>query len=118
MENFYDIDFEKVGQQIKRARKSIGLSQEAAAGHAHISSQFWSSVELGRERASINTYRQIAAVLGLALNDIFYDDSEIARLHNSATRDELLSDCTLGEKEIISEVISALKVAMRKHRAL
>ena len=116
MENFHDIDFKTVGARIRNARKTQGLTQEKAAEMAFITGQFWSLVESGRTRASVNTYRQITAVLGLTLDDIFYDDMVNIRLHKSFSKEELLTGCTVIEKAIISETMLALKGILERNR--
>ena len=116
MENYHEIDFKKVGARIRGARKNLGLTQERAAEKAFISSQFWSRLELGQERASMTTYQQIAAVLDLTLDDIFYDDATSIRLHKAFSKEGLLAGCTASEKAIISEMIFALKEVLERNR--
>ena len=116
MDTFHDIDFEKVGARIRGARKNLGLTQEQAAEQAFISSQFWSRLELGQERASMTTYRQIAAVLDLMLDDIFYDDATSIRLHKAFSKEGILTGCTDSERAIISETMLALKGVLERNR--
>lgn len=116
MEKFHEIDFKIVGARIRKARKEVNLTQEKAAEHSFISGQFWSLLETGRERASVNTYWQIAAVLGVTLDDLFYDDAVTMRVRKTFSRDGLLADCTDTEKAIISETFVTLKVILKKNR--
>ena len=116
MENFYDIDLKKVGARIRSARKTLGLTQAKAAERAFITSQFWSLVETGHERASVNTYRQITAVIGLTLDDIFYDEATSIRLHKAFSKEGILADCTASERAIISEMMLALKEVLERNR--
>ena len=116
MENYHDINLKEVGARIRNARKNIHLTQERAAERTFISAQFWSRVELGHERASVNTYRQIAAVLGLTLDDIFYDDATGTRLLKAFSKEGLLADCTVSEKVIITETMLALKEILVRNR--
>jgi len=115
MENFYDIDLKIIGARIRNARKKLGLTQAKAAERSFITSQYWSLLESGRERGSINTYRQIAAVLDLTLDDIFYDDATSLRLHKAFSKEGMLTDCTILEKAIISETIFALKIILERN---
>jgi len=116
MENYHEIDFKKVGARIRNARKKLNLTQERAAERTFITGQFWSLLESGRERASVNTYRQIAAVLGLTLDDIFYDDATSIRLLKAFSKEGLLADCTVSEKAIITETMLALKEILERNR--
>jgi len=71
MEKIHDINFKKVGARIRNERKVRGLTQAQAGEQAFISGQYWGLIELGRERASINTYLRIANMFGLTLDDFF-----------------------------------------------
>lgn len=115
MENFYEIDFKEVGLRMKKARKECGLTQAQAAEQAFITGQFWCLLELGKERASVNTYRQIAAVLGLTLDDLFYDGALTRRLNKTFSRANLLLECTNQEKAIIGEMLLSLRDILIKH---
>lgn len=116
MEKFQEIDFKKVGACIRNARKALSLTQERAAERANISSQFWSLIESGRERGSVITYRRIAAVIGLTLDDIFYDDATNLRLHKAFSKEGILADCTTYERAIIGETMLALKGTLERNR--
>jgi len=116
MGNFHEIDFKIVGARIRDARKKLNLTQEKAAERAFISSQYWSLLESGRERASIGTYWQISAVLGLTLDDIFYDDATSIRLRKAFSKESILDGCTIFEKAVVSEAMLALKNILERNR--
>jgi DNA-binding XRE family transcriptional regulator len=116
VKNYHTFDLKEIGTRIRDARKKHCLTQESAAEKAFITGQFWSLIESGRERASVNTYMQIAAVLNLTLDDIFYDNATILRLNKAFSQDSLLSSCTVTEKAIISETIMALRNAFIRNR--
>ena len=118
MENYHEIDLKEVGERIRSARKILGLSQDEAAHRAYITNQFGSRLELGHERASVNTYRQIAAVLELTLDDIFYDDATSIRLHKAFSKEGIIAECTVFEKAVISEMIFALKGILERNRSV
>ena len=118
MENYHDIDLKEVGARIRNARKKQGLTQEKAAERTFITGQFWSLVESGRERASVTTYRQIAAVLGLTLDDLFYDDATGIRLLKAFSKEGMFADCTVSEKVIITETMLALKEILVRNRKI
>jgi len=117
VENFFKIDLKVVGARIRSARRELGLTQEKAAELSFITGQFWSLLESGRERASINTYLQIAAILGLTLDDLFYDDAMALRVHKSFSYEGLLADCSDYEKAILSESLFALKTILERNRS-
>jgi len=116
MENDHNIDLKKIGARIREARKAIKLTQEQAAERSLISGQYWSLLESGRERASVNTYWRITAVLGLTLDDIFYDDVTSIRLLKAFSKEGILADCFVSEKAIIGENMLALKEILKRNR--
>jgi len=115
MENHREIDFKEVGTRIREARKARNLTQEKAAERVFITGQFWSLLESGKERASVDTYKRIAALFDLTLDDLFYEDATSIHVQKSFSRGELLTDCSVRERKIIGEVLFALKNAIRKY---
>lgn len=114
MENHHEIDLKAVGARIRNARRKAGLTQEKAAERAFITSQFWSRIENGHESAKVGTYRQIAAVLDLTLDDLFYEDAELMRIHRNTSFDGFMADCTPYERAILAELmLSARKILLR-----
>ena len=115
MENHRTIDYKEVGARIREARKVLNLTQEKAAEHVFITGQYWSLIESGKERASVDTYKRIAALFEMTLDDLFYVDAKHIQAQKAILRDALLIDCSLKERKIIGEVLLALKTAIRKY---
>ena len=116
MENYHEINFKEVGARIRKARRELKLTQEKAAALAFITGQFWSLLETGRQSASIGTYRQIAAVLNLTLDDLFYEDTELMLIRKNSSFDCVLSDCTSYERSILIELIHSTKGILVRSR--
>jgi len=107
-----------VGERIRNERKSRGLTQARAGEMALISGQFWGIVESGHVRASVCTYLRIAEMFGLTLDDLFYDNATIMRLHKAFSIEGIISECSVTEKAVISETILALKGILERNRSL
>ncbi len=116
MEKKHEIDLKTVGGRIRAARRRLGLTQEKAAERTDITGQYWSLLETGRERGSVNTYLQITAALDLTLDDIFYEKIGVKRTEKGLLDGHGLSDCTSEERLIISETVHALKAALKRTR--
>ena len=116
MKEFQEIDLEKVGERIRNTRKKLNLTQEMAAEEINLSSQFWSRLESGHERASISTHRRITAVIGLTLDNIFYGDATRIRLYKEFPKEGVLEGCMAPERAIISEMIFAMKGVLERNR--
>ena len=116
MKIIYETDLKKIGSRIRYARNKLRITQEHAAEQMSKTGQYWCLIETGKERASICTYQQICKILGLTLNDIFYDDAANMLLHKAFAKESLLLDCTDNEKAIISEIVLALKDSLKRNR--
>ena len=61
------IDTMALGKAIRRHRKSIGLTQQDAAGLCGVGERFLSELERGKESASLGKALQVIRRLGLRL---------------------------------------------------
>ena len=61
------IDTRALGKEIRRHRKSIGLTQQDAAGLCGVGERFLSELERGKESASLGKALQVIRRLGLRL---------------------------------------------------
>jgi putative transcriptional regulator len=118
MQKKFVFDLRVVGKRIKKARKTLKLTQEEIAGKVDISGQYWSMVETGRYGGSVNTYLQIAAALGLTLNDLFYDEAELICATKEFNMDGWLSDCDEFEKAVLLDFLLAMKPILKKRREM
>jgi len=116
MQKKFVFDLSVVGKRIKKARKHLKLTQEEIAGRTDISGQYWSMMETGRYGGSVNTYLQIAAALGLTLNDLFYDEAEIILLAKEFCLDGWLSDCDEFERAVLLDFLLAMKPILKNRR--
>ena len=116
MEKKYELNLQVVGGRIREVRKNLQLTQEKAAERTELTGQYWSLLETGRERGSIIAYLQIAAALGLTLDDLFYDDATNIRIQKAFSNEASLKDCTSVEKAIILETLFALKGILERNR--
>lgn len=61
------IDARALGKAIRDCRKSIGLTQQDAAGLCGVGERFLSELERGKETAALGKALQVARRLGLKL---------------------------------------------------
>ena len=62
---------ELVGRNMKRIRVSKGVSQEQLAFDANVDRSYLGGIERCDENPSVDTLDKIAAILGIALADLF-----------------------------------------------
>lgn len=65
----------KFGQNLKRIRKRMNMTQEELATKMEISRSYLSDIENGRKNLSIKTVKKLADSLGLSVNDLFNDET-------------------------------------------
>ncbi len=59
-------DYSEIGKKIKKTRKSLGLSQEAAAELCGLSPSFYSNIERGIKVMSLKTFSSICQAFSLS----------------------------------------------------
>ena len=118
MSKNFSIDRKIVGGRIKEAREILGLTQEEAAARTDRTPQYWSHIETGRDCGSANTYLQMATAVGLTLNDVFYEDSDLIRAKPTPSYDALLKGLSEYEKQVLLRVITSTKDALILAREL
>ena len=118
MQKKFIFDLNVVGKRIKKARNKLKLTQEAIAEKTDITGQYWSMMETGRYGGSVNTYLQIAVALGLTLNDLFYDKTELIYATKAFDSDDNLSDCDEFEKMVLLDSMLAIKNILKNRRSM
>ena len=63
----------KFGQNFKRIRKRMNMTQEELATKMEISQSYLSDIENGRTNPSIKTVKKLADGLGVSVNELFND---------------------------------------------
>ena len=92
-----NIDYKLIGERIKRARKSQGMTQEVMAERLNVSIGYVSQVERGITKISLDLLGAISAILD---HDIAYFVSESAIHSNEYMESEITSEIRkLNEKK-------------------
>ncbi len=60
-----------LGANVRKARKTIGWTQEQLAYRSHLNPQYISRFELGQENVKVETLQKIAKVLKTDIGDLF-----------------------------------------------
>lgn len=67
-----ELDYRKIGDRIRAARKALNLTQEEASERCDITSSFYGSVERGDKRMSVDTLVKISKGLKIS-TDVLLD---------------------------------------------
>lgn len=106
MEEIDEVIFkEKLGDNIRNARRSLHLTQETAAEKSMISTDFLSRIELGCSSPTSLKLVQISNALKLTPNDLL---EEFIYNKEKITEDTLLreiNELTKEDKEIILQLV-------------
>ena len=67
------VNYQALGEKIQLRRQQMGLTQSSAAEKLDLSISFYSRVERGEKKASIETIIKIANYFGFSLDFLFQD---------------------------------------------
>lgn len=70
-----NIDYEKIGNRIRTARKSLGLTQEEAAERCDITASFYGNIERGSRKMSLETLIKVSLGLNVSTDILLFGES-------------------------------------------
>ncbi|MBQ3199549.1 MAG: helix-turn-helix transcriptional regulator [Firmicutes bacterium] len=94
-----------VGKNLLKYRKSRGLTQEAVAEKANISTSFYANLERGNKSMSLEVLCSLSSVLCVSIDNLLDDGMRSGKTNNIAL---ILQDKTPAEIEAIEEIIMAV----------
>lgn len=102
------MELESIGKNIRNFRRSKKMRQEDLAEKAGLSTNYIGSLERGEKVPSLETFIEIANVLGVSADMLLYDLLDHGyQIKNSIILDQL-QDLSLDEKARIYDVIDVL----------
>lgn len=103
-----EIDYAKLGLNIKKARKSRGLTQENLAELIGCNPSHISNIENNYTKASLNALLSIANALDTSIDRLLLEqyNTQPSTLDNEIAK--AITNCTVEEKERILRIIKAL----------
>ncbi len=108
--------YSSLGKKIREARKNSGITQEMLAEAAGISPHFLSTIETGKEKASLDTINKISGALEVPLWQLFKFENSIIKKHGRKYKLDMMFDNTgKNKQEFLEETIKDIYSNLRKY---
>lgn len=109
------MDYKKLGNRIKQARKAMHYSQEQLAGEIEYSVPHISHVENARTILSVDFLVKVSNALHVSSDRLLCDSLEhVSNIYQGEIM-ETLKDCNTKELKIISRTVTDLKRNLREN---
>ena len=109
------MDYKKLGERIRQARKAMHYSQEQLAGEIEYSVPHISHVENAKTTLSIDFLVKASNALHVSADNLLCDSLDFASEIYQGEIMESLRDCSTGELKIISRAVMDLKKNLREN---
>ena len=107
------MDYKLLGQRIRAARLSSGLSQEQLAELVGLTSQHISHTEVASTKISLPALVKIANALHTSVDKLLYDSVQDSKAYLTADVQKIFADCSSDEVYVMLEAASAVKKSIR-----
>ncbi len=111
------LNFDDIGEKIRKERKKRGITQESLSEMADISTQHLSRIERNVRKPSLETVHRIASALGVE-PEYLTGECEIIQPDYLEELERLWEDCSDYEKNVIGEILISTKKSIRKNLPL
>ena len=109
------MNYERIGEEIRKARITVDLTQEKLAEMLNISAVHLSNIEHGKTHMSFEVAVNISKILQLPLDVMLSAETGLPnqKLVMNSKISELLEDCSSCELLTICDIIKATKDSLR-----
>lgn len=108
------IDYVSVGKRIRYYRRKEELTQEALAEVINISLPHMSRVEGGKTKPSLQVLVDISNALHITIDHLLCDSIEAAKMVALTPLNDILTDCSKAEIDMLSETVRTVLTSARK----
>ncbi len=109
------MDYDKIGQRVRKFRKAHGLSQEMLAERVGISVTHMSHIETGNTKLSLPVLVDLAEALEVQTDDLLYDFDPRKRTASMEAIVQLLDSCSPQKLKILEDILKAAKLSLEKN---
>ena len=107
----FDMDYCKIGQNIREIRRAKGLSQELLAEKVNISVTHMSHIETGNTKLSLKVFVDIADALEVNSDELLGRKADVFCSCGEEIA-VLFSDCDIRKMKILADILKAAKVTL------
>lgn len=108
------IEMQNIGQRIREARLSKGMTQAELAEAAHIATSNLSDIERGKSRMWLSTFCKVVEALQVSADSLLRLNVPVVNSLYQQEYNEILSDCSPAEIESIMKITREIKNTMHK----
>lgn len=102
------IDYNVIGERLKRARKESHLTQEQLAEKIDVSIAFLSRIERGSSQINLKRLSQICEILNVTEGDILNGVSNKSTKYLDSEFANLLKDCSSEQQRLIYDIAKVI----------
>ena len=110
------IDYADIGQRIKAKRIEKGLTQEKLSELIGIGPSHMSHIESGSTVPSFEVFISILNVLACSADELLCRETAASKPLLNSWLSELVVDCDPTETKILSDILIAAKLTLRKNK--
>ena len=105
------MDYQAIGQRIRKIRKARNLSQEKLSELVDISVPHMSHIETGNTKLSLPVFVALTEVLDIRADELLYDPTPD---HDSILQEitAVINSCTPQQARCITDMAKAMKVSL------
>ena len=102
------LDYNVIGERIKKARKEKGLTQEQLSEKLDISIAFLSRVERGSSKVNLKRLTQICEILDISQGEILNGVSSKSTNYLNEDFANLLKECSAEDQKLIYDIAKVI----------
>lgn len=110
------VDYQDIGQRIKRFRMEQGLTQERLSEMIGVGPSHMSHIESGSAVPSLEVFISILNALNCSADELLCREIQTGKPLLNSWLSELIADCDPVETKILSDILISAKQTLRKNR--
>ncbi len=113
-----EVNYEALGERIRKIRKRKHMTQEYVAEKAEISVPHMSNIENASKKLSLKLLVSIAGILEVTVDELLIDSYPVEKKQDIFYKEMevMLEQCSAGEREVIADTVASLVESLIEKR--